>query len=71
VGDGGDAPAPVLGFGGRPAIAVLAFAPMGGDAEQGYLGEGIAEDLITRLATCRDFPVIAGSGDGAQAGASA
>jgi TolB-like protein len=44
---------------------------MGGDAEQGYLGEGIAEDLITRLATCRDFPVIAGRGNGAQAGASA
>jgi TolB-like protein/Flp pilus assembly protein TadD len=54
-----DAPAPVPGFGGRPAIAVLAFAPFGGDPEQEHLGDGIAEDLITRLATYRDFPVIA------------
>jgi TolB-like protein/Flp pilus assembly protein TadD len=54
-----DAPAPVPGFSGRPAIAVLAFAPFGGDLEQEYLGDGIAEDLITRLATRRDFPVIA------------
>jgi TolB-like protein/Flp pilus assembly protein TadD len=54
-----DAPAPVPGFSGRPAIAVLAFAPFGGDPEQEHLGDGIAEDLITRLATCRDFPVIA------------
>ena len=47
------------GFAGRPAIAVLAFAPLGGEREQEVLGDGIAEDLITRLATCRDFPVIA------------
>ncbi len=53
------APAPVPGFSGRPAIAVLAFAPLGGDPEQEHLGDGIAEDLITRLATQRDFPVIA------------
>lgn len=51
--------APVPGFSGRPAITVLAFAPFGGDPEQEYLGDGIAEDLITRLATHRDFPVIA------------
>jgi adenylate cyclase len=58
-----DAPAagaaPVPGFAGRPAIAVLAFTPLGGEREQEVLGDGIAEDLITRLATCRDFPVIA------------
>ena len=51
--------APVPGFSGRPAIAVLAFAPFSGEPEQEYLGDGIAEDLITRLATHRDFPVIA------------
>ncbi len=50
---------PVPGFSGRPAIAVLAFAPFGGDAEQEYLGDGIAEDVITRLARHRHFPVIA------------
>ncbi len=55
----GDALAPVPGFSGRPAIAVLAFEPFGGDREQEYLGDGIAEDLLTRLATRRDFPVIA------------
>jgi adenylate cyclase len=54
-----DAAPPVPGFSGRPAIAVLAFAPFGGDAEQEYLGDGIAEDVITRLATLREFPVIA------------
>ena len=54
-----DAPMPVPGFAGRPAIAVLAFAPLGGEREPEVLGDGIAEDLITRLATCRDFPVIA------------
>jgi adenylate cyclase len=52
-------PSPVPGFAGRPAIAVLAFTPLGGEREQEILGDGIAEDLITRLATCRDFPVIA------------
>ena len=51
--------APVPGFSGRPAIAVLAFAPFSGEPEQEYLGDGIAEDLITRLATHRNFPVIA------------
>ncbi len=59
AGGEGGAAAPVPGFSGRPAIAVLAFAPLGGDPDQEYLGDGIAEDLITRLATCRDFPVIA------------
>ncbi len=53
-----DVPAPVPGFAGRPAIAVLAFVTFG-DPEQEHLGDGIAEDLITRLATYRDFPVIA------------
>lgn len=55
----GDEPTPVPGFSGRPAIAVLAFAPFSGEPEQEYLGDGIAEDLITRLATHREFPVIA------------
>lgn len=54
-----ESPASVPGFGGRPAIAVLPFAALGGGPEQEYLGDGIADDLITRLATHRDFPVIA------------
>jgi adenylate cyclase len=49
----------VPGFAGRPAIAVLAFQNMSGDVEQEYFADGIAEDLITRLAAFRQFPVIA------------
>ena len=49
----------VAGFGGRPAIAVLAFDNLSGDPEQEYFADGIAEDLITRLSTSSGFPVIA------------
>jgi adenylate cyclase len=49
----------VPGFSGRPAIAVLPFENMSGDAEQEYFADGIAEDLITRLSAWRKFPVIA------------
>jgi adenylate cyclase len=51
----------VAGFGGRPAIAVLPFENRGGDPDQEYLAEGIAEDLITRLSAFRLFPVISRS----------
>ena len=33
----------------RPSIAVLPFANLGDDAEQGYFSDGIAEDIITEL----------------------
>ncbi len=49
----------VPGFGGRPAIAVMPFDNRSGDSEQDYFAEGLAEDLITRLALWRSFPVIA------------
>jgi TolB-like protein/Tfp pilus assembly protein PilF len=49
----------VPGFAGQPAIAVLAFDNMSADPEQEYFADGIAEDLITRLSSCRSFPVIA------------
>jgi TolB-like protein len=52
-------PGPIPGFSGRPAIAVLPFDNLSGDPEQAWFCDGIAEDLITRLATLRDFPVIA------------
>jgi TolB-like protein/Tfp pilus assembly protein PilF len=52
-------PLTVPGFEGRPAIAVLPFDNLSGDPEQEYFADGIAEDLITRLSACRDFPVIA------------
>jgi adenylate cyclase len=43
----------------RPAIAVLPFANMSGDAEQDYLADGLSEDLITALARLRWLFVIA------------
>ena len=48
-------PAPVT----PPAIAVLPFTNMGGDAEQEYFADGITEDIITALAKWRSFLVIA------------
>lgn len=54
------ASARVPGFGARPAIAVFAFddlsAEQSGDS---HLGDALAEDLTTRLASWRWFPVIA------------
>ena len=49
----------VPGFGGAPAIAVLAFDNLSGDPEQEYFADGIVEDLITRLSAWRSSPVIA------------
>jgi adenylate cyclase len=43
----------------RPAIAVLPFQNMSGDAEQEYFADGITEEIITALARFREFPVIA------------
>jgi len=51
--------APVPGFVGRPAIAVLAFTNMSQDPEQEFLADGISEDILTRLAMWRWLPVIA------------
>ncbi|RZL85642.1 MAG: adenylate/guanylate cyclase domain-containing protein [Variovorax sp.] len=56
---GVDISAPVAGFGGRPAIAVLPFANLSGDLEQEYFADGLAEDILTRLALWRWLPVIA------------
>jgi TolB-like protein len=53
------APPMAPGFGDRPAIAVMPFDNRSGDPEQEYFAEGLAEDLITRLALWRLFPVIA------------
>ncbi|HVR68208.1 MAG TPA: adenylate/guanylate cyclase domain-containing protein [Verrucomicrobiae bacterium] len=40
---------------GPPSIAVLPFVNMGGDSADNYLGEGLAEDIITELST---FPTL-------------
>jgi adenylate cyclase len=54
-----DVSAPVPGFGGRPAIAVLPFDNLSGDPNQEYFADGIVEDIITRLSMWRWIPVIA------------
>jgi adenylate cyclase len=43
----------------RPALAVLPFANLSGDAAQDYFADGITEEIITALARWREFPVIA------------
>jgi adenylate cyclase len=56
-----DVSLPVTGFGGRPAIAVLPFSNLSGDSGQDYIAQGLAEDILTRLALWRWYPVIARS----------
>jgi TolB-like protein/Tfp pilus assembly protein PilF len=51
-----DAPLPLPD---RPAIVVLPFVNMSGEAEQEYFSDGISEDLITALSKLRWFFVIA------------
>jgi TolB-like protein/class 3 adenylate cyclase/Tfp pilus assembly protein PilF len=46
------------GFDERRAIAVLPFANFSGDPEQEFFADGITEDIISRLAGWRAFPVI-------------
>jgi adenylate cyclase len=42
-----------------PSIAVLPFDNLGGDPEQEYFADGLAEDILTRLAAFPDLKVIA------------
>lgn len=56
-----DVSQPAPGFDGRPALAVLPFENLTGDAGDDYLAEGISEDLIDRLSRLRWLPVIARS----------
>ena len=44
---------------GKPSIAVLAFTNMGGDSDQEYFSDGIADDVITELSRSRSLFVIA------------
>ena len=43
----------------RPAVAVLPFDNMSGDADQDYFADGLTEDIITELSKYGWFPVIA------------
>jgi adenylate cyclase len=53
------APAPKLATLDRPALAVLPFANLSGEAEQDYFADGITEELTTQLSRARWFYVIA------------
>ena len=53
-----DVTAPVPGFSGRAAIAVLPFDNMSDDPEQEYFADGITEDILTGLQAWRTIPVI-------------
>lgn len=50
---------PVTAFSRRPALAILAFDNFGRDPSDVYFVDGIVEELTTRLARFRYFPVIA------------
>jgi TolB-like protein len=43
----------------RPAIAVLPFESLSGEADQGYFADGVVEDLITELSRFKGFAVAA------------
>jgi adenylate cyclase len=46
-------------FDEKLTVAVLPFANMGGNPEQAYLADGIADDLLTELARFRELSVAA------------
>ena len=43
----------------KPALAVLPFVNLSGDAAQDYFADGVVEDIITALSRFRSFAVIA------------
>ena len=45
----------------RPAIAVLPFENLTGDADQEYVSDGLTDDIVVGLSHWRWFPVIASS----------
>jgi TolB-like protein len=56
----GAAERPVLGMPEGPAIAVLPFVNLSGDASQEYFSDGLTEDLMTALSRgARDLRVLA------------
>ncbi len=53
------APGPVANLPEKPALAVLPFMNLGGDAEQDWFADGVVEDIITALSRFRSFAVVA------------
>lgn len=52
-------PAPEARDSPKPALAVLPFANLSGDATQDYFADGVVEDIITALSRFKSFAVIA------------
>ncbi len=52
------APATALMIPDRPSIAVMPFANLSGDPEDGHFADGIAEDLITDMSRFEDLFVV-------------
>jgi TolB-like protein len=52
---------PALGTSDKPSVAVLPFANLSGDREQGYFAEGMVEDIVNGLSRIRWLFVIARS----------
>jgi TolB-like protein/tetratricopeptide (TPR) repeat protein len=46
---------------GAPSLAVLPFENLSGDAEQGFLADGLVDEIITALSRFRTFAVVARS----------
>ena len=44
-----------------PSVAVLPFDDLSADQNHGYLGDGVAEDIITALSRFPDLAVVARS----------
>lgn len=66
--DGDDVGADLLAVPNGPAIAVLPFKNLSGDAEQDYFADGITEQLMTDLSRFRELLVIARSSSSAYKG---
>ncbi|MEP5089648.1 MAG: winged helix-turn-helix domain-containing protein, partial [Paracoccaceae bacterium] len=50
---------PISQIGGPPRIAVLAFDDLSASEDSGYLGDGVAEGLLTELSRYRELAIIA------------
>jgi TolB-like protein len=51
-------PSPLPAAAGLPRLAVLPFEVLGNVAQDGYLADGIAEDVVTALGRFREFSVL-------------
>src|SRR5262249_46053706 len=52
-------PRPALALPDKPAVAVLPFTNMSGEADQEYFADGITDDIITELSRFSELFVIA------------